>query len=249
MLSMFIGIVVLAFVTQADEGDDELMKRALTSYDLPDAELDDSAFAKAWQFGTGRPWHAEFQNTWSKFQRRPLPLEGQQIQPHTAHMPVQQLPVNHVSPYSVPVPVHLKKHRNFKQIVTPWTPHVIFPYAIPEELKSRAMAYSSRGGGHHQKMVHRRRFPWSSTYPRITHSDHTIIKNQIMDDDEDSEMLEEAAAAAAEAAKRVLDQGGAAGPALAADAAERASEAAKARVRARRAVWAAARANTSDGFH
>eukprot|EP00746_Dinoflagellata_sp_MGD_P074457 gnl/MRDRNA2_/MRDRNA2_30072_c0_seq2.p1 gnl/MRDRNA2_/MRDRNA2_30072_c0~~gnl/MRDRNA2_/MRDRNA2_30072_c0_seq2.p1 ORF type:complete len:239 (+),score=58.63 gnl/MRDRNA2_/MRDRNA2_30072_c0_seq2:79-795(+) len=237
MLSKFIGILVLAFVTQADEGEHWLMKRALDAHDLNETELDGTACAKEGLSGL-----------WSTWQRRPTlsSLKRQQLH-HQDRLAMQQqftgMVVNdhHVSPYSVPVPSHMKK--NLKQTVTPWQPHSVFPYAIPKQLQAVAKAHSSRGGGHHYKMVHRRRFPWSNIYPRF------IKENAYEDDDEeDAELAMEAAAAAREAARVVMEQGTLTGPAMAAEAAEEAAARAKARVRARRSVAAAAWANTSDGL-
>lgn len=236
MLSKFIGFLLLAFATQADEGAHWLMKRALAAHDLNDTELDDTACAKAWTYPA----------SWSTFRRPGMSLKQREAL-YRDRLAMQQqftgmvVDDPHVSPFSVPVPEILKKTLKQHSPITPWQPHAIFPYAVPKKLKALAKARTSRGGGHHQKMVHRRRFPWSKPYPRI-------IRSAITDDEDDAELLAEAAEAARAAARHVMEQGTLTGPAMAADAADAAAERAKARVRARRSVAAAARANTSDGL-
>jgi hypothetical protein len=215
----------------ADDHDDlrdRLVDRLLEGH-LQRASLENTSLAKAW-------------STWPQ-QRTAPPLQQQQrrviTRPPRTPPNILDTPVG--NPNSVPVPYHMTINHNIN-MPTAWSPHEVFPFAIPAHLHSQALLRASghhgHGTGHHKtsgfghQTSHRRRHPWATVYPRI-------IRSRSEEGEEQEEDALEIAAAAAEAARQIVSQGAAAGAAMAADAAAQAAAKAREKIRARRAAIAA----------
>jgi len=232
----FTRIIVLAFIAKANDEEmremqNELMDRLefmSQAQHLNNSDLDDTALAKAW---------APFQHGVKTVGWQPFQVGGHVPSKHVVPFEQGVFGTNDRSPFAIPLPPMPQltiRGQEFKKNPTAWQPHAIFPYHIPEELKSKFQARARGWGGGHKRKL-RRPFPWAQVYAPIFSSPEKPYAA-------DPETERAAHAAAVQAARQVMEQGVAGGAAYAADVAEAAAT--RVREAAKAAATAAAAAAT-----
>lgn len=229
----FTGIIVLAFIAKASDKEMREMQHELMdrleymsqAQHLNNSDLDDTALAKAW---------APFQHSVQTLGWQPFKVGGQVPSKHVVPFEQGVFGTNDRSPFAIPLPPMPNTLKEFKKNPTAWQPHALFPYRIPEALKSKFQARSRGYGSGHKRKLHRR-FPWAQAYAPVFSSPEQPYAA-------DPETERAAHAAAVQAARQVMEQGVAGGAAYAADVAEAAAT--RVREAAKAAATAAAAAAT-----
>jgi len=224
---------VLSHNYNMDDAQDRLIDRVFQTPRLYDANLDNTTlFYKAALENAMRGKSSGGWAKWTTWRHAPLTPQQQRMkiaQPSDHHDFVKDK--HAVDPYGG---FGSDAGQLITKTVNPtaWTPHAIFPYALPKSQNSAASARSRARGyasAHPQKSVHRRRFTYSTHYAPIL-----AESLDAKDDEEDEEMMAAVAEATQEAAKQMLQTDSVVGGPLAADVAAEAAEKAKARIKAAR---------------
>lgn len=226
---MLLAFLAHAYDSHMDDETDKLVDRVLHVPQLDRVNIDDTMLVS--RPNLDATMRGKTTITWPQWVPwRPVPMNQQQRR-QIAQEPELRPFMNqdkHANPYSTfhtPPSIHKV---NQKVQVTPWHPHSIFPYSLPEEVRAAALGHTvGYESAHKGKSVHRRRFTYATPYARV------LVEPKVRaDDEEDEEVRAAGTRAAKDAFKRMMEQG--AGGGLAADIADEAAARAKEKLKAER---------------